>query len=318
MSRFCAEGCSRLAAILVAGLLQTAITALAAADPAKLAPAAGATKTMGGQFCWADELVYLGWRIQRNTFTGHCRLLDEDKHRQTFGSFETCLAKIEEIKRQKKLPPMKGKAVLVLGGLGDARAIPENMARFLHDRGGYMAECVAYPSLFDNIGQHAKSLDSVVRHLDGVEEINFVGHSLGNLVIRRYLGDQTNRAKGKSPDKRIKRIVMLGPPNQGAELAEKLGDYPAFIAVFGASGQQLGKRWQELKPTLATPACEFGIIAGGRGDGHGYNPLLTGDNDGIVTVASTRLPARGIFLSSTSCTSSFSFRRTCKATRWSS
>ena len=184
---------------------------------------------------------------------------------------------------------MKGKAVLVLGGLGDARAIPEDMARFLHDRGGYMAQCVAYPSLFDEVGEHAKSLDSVVRHLDGVEEINFVGHSLGNLVIRRYLGDQTNAAKGKTPDKRIKRIVMLGPPNQGAELAEKLGDYPAFIAAFGESGQQLGKRWKELKPTLATPECEFGIIAGGRGDGHGYNPLLSGDNDGIVTVASTRL-----------------------------
>ncbi len=68
------------------------------------------------------------------------------------------------------------------------------------------------------------------------------------------------------------------------------------MAVFGASGQQLGKRWAELKPTLATPSCEFGIIAGGRGDGRGYNPLLTGDNDGIVTVASTRLAGARDFL----------------------
>ena len=89
---------------------------------------------------------------------------------------------------------------------------------------------------------------------------------------------------------------MLGPPNQGAELAEKLGDNPAFIAVFGSAGQQLGKRWAELKPTLATPACEFGIIAGGRGDDHGYNPALNGDNDGIVTVASTRLAGARDFL----------------------
>jgi pimeloyl-ACP methyl ester carboxylesterase len=277
-------------------LLLTAISSLAAAESKKSAPPAITSQSLGGQYCWADELVYFGWRIQRNTFTGHCRLLDEDRRRHAFGSFETCLAKLEEIKRQKKLPPMKGKAVLVLGGLGDARAIPENMARFLHDRGGYMSQCVAYPSLFDEIGQHAKSLDSVVRHLDGVEEIDFVGHSLGNLVIRRYLGDQTDAAKGKKPDKRIKRIVMLGPPNQGAELAEKLGDYPAFIAAFGESGQQLGKRWKELKPTLTTPECEFGIIAGGRGRGDGYNPLLTGDNDGIVTVASTRLLGARDFL----------------------
>jgi hypothetical protein len=58
----------------------------------------------------------------------------------------------------------------------------------------------------------------------------------------------------------------------------------------------LSEHWRELKPTLATPACEFGIIAGGRGDGHGYNPLLSGDNDGMVTVASARLPGARDFL----------------------
>ena len=296
MSCIHGDGFTRFAFALAACIMLTHAGPMAAAEATKPSLPTAGPKTMGGQYFWADELVYFGWRIQRNTFTGHCRLLDEDHRRYTFGSFETCLAKLDEIKRQKKLPPMKGKVVLVLGGLGDARAIPENMARFLHDRGGYMAQCVAYPSLFDDIGEHAKSLDSVVRHLDGIDEIDFVGHSLGNLVIRRYLGDHTNAAKGTKPDKRIKRIVMLGPPNQGAELAEKLGDYPAFIAAFGESGQQLGKRWNELKPTLATPACEFGIIAGGRGDGRGYNPLLSGDNDGIVTVASTRLGGARDFL----------------------
>ena len=68
-----------------------------------------------------------------------------------------------------------------------------------------------------------------------------MGHSMGDLVIRRYLGDQADAAKGKTPTSGIKRIVMLGPPNQGAELAEKLGDNLAFIAIFGAAGQQLGK-----------------------------------------------------------------------------
>ena len=287
---------SRFVFGLAACLLLAMAMPLPAAEPPKVELPNIESKTLGGQYFWADELVYFGWRIQRNTLTGHCRLLDGEKRRHTYGTFEQCNAKLEAIKHEKHLPPMKGKAVLVLGGLGDPRAIPEVMAKFLHDHGGYMAECVAYPSLFDDIGSHAKSLDSVLRHLDGIEEINFVGHSMGNLVIRRYLGDQTDAATGRKPDKRIKRIVMLGPPNQGAELAEKLGDNPAFIAVFGSAGQQLGKRWAELKPTLATPACEFGIIAGGRGDGHGYNPLLDGDNDGIVTVASTRLAGARDFL----------------------
>ncbi len=209
------------ACLLLAVTLPT--TPLSAANPPQVELPNIESKTAGGQYFWADELVYFGWRIQRNTFTGHCRLLDEEKRRYAYGTFEQCHSKLEEIKRQKGLPAMKGKAVLVLGGLGDARVIPENMAKFLHDRGGYMAACVAYPSLFDDIGRHAQSLDSVVRNLDGIAEINFVGHSMGNLVIRRYLGDQTDIATGKRPDPRIKRIVMLGPPNQGAELAEKAG-----------------------------------------------------------------------------------------------
>ena len=155
---------SRLVASLAACCLLAMVGPLAAAGLKDELPNIP-SKTMGGQYCWADELVYFGWRIQRNTFTGHCRLLDGEKRRQTYGTFAQCQTKLEEIKRQRKLPPMKGKAVLVLGGLGDPRVIPEGMAQFLQGQ-GYMSACVAYPSLFDDIGQHAKALDSVVRHLD--------------------------------------------------------------------------------------------------------------------------------------------------------
>jgi hypothetical protein len=47
--------------------------------------------------------------------------------------------------------------------------------------------------------------------------------------------------------------------------------------------------WKELEPKLATPQFDFGILAGGRGDGRGYNPLISGDDDAVVTVESTRL-----------------------------
>jgi hypothetical protein len=48
---------------------------------------------------------------------------------------------------------------------------------------------------------------------------------------------------------------------------------------------------------LATPQFEFGIISGGKQDGHGYNPLLSGDNDMVVTVEETRLAGARDFLS---------------------
>jgi hypothetical protein len=37
------------------------------------------------------------------------------------------------------------------------------------------------------------------------------------------------------------------------------------------------------------PTFQFGIIAGGKSDGKGYNPLLPGDNDGIISVDTTQL-----------------------------
>src|SRR5437764_11506322 len=67
-----------------------------------------ATPTLGGMQFWGDKLFFHQWRIQRNVFTGHCRLLDADLRRHAWGSFAQCQAKLEEIKRTGKLPPMQG------------------------------------------------------------------------------------------------------------------------------------------------------------------------------------------------------------------
>ena len=90
-------------------------------------------------------------------------------------------------------------------------------------------------------------------------------------------------------------MVMLGPPNQGAEMARAFADVRLFHMVAGASASQLSREWDDLEQKLTTPSCEFGIIAGGRGTVKGYNPLLGVDNDMVVTVESTRLPGAADF-----------------------
>src|SRR5687767_120728 len=55
------------------------------------------TKTSGGRCFWGDELLFRDWRIQRNVLTGHCRLLDGDDRRQTWGDLETCRAALDDI-----------------------------------------------------------------------------------------------------------------------------------------------------------------------------------------------------------------------------
>jgi pimeloyl-ACP methyl ester carboxylesterase len=245
--------------------------------------------TLGGKQFWADELFFHDWHIQRNVFTGHYRLLSGANLRHAWGSFDECRAKLDIIKNKRRLPPMDGPAVVVLHGLFRTPSAMNKMCRYLREQGGYSVFNVSYASTRGAVADHARSLAGVIESLEGIDQIHFVAHSLGNLVIRHYLADHTEPQKGMLPDARIKRMVMLGPPNRGARMAEALAKVGALHLVGGASATQLSRSWDALEAKLTTPNFEFGILAGGRGTDKGYNPLLGQDNDMVVSVTSTRL-----------------------------
>jgi pimeloyl-ACP methyl ester carboxylesterase len=297
-----------------ADLLQTicvlAAVALAAAATAGCEPSSAKSDsaampfpmpTLGGKQFWADELFFHQWRIQRNVLSGHCRLLDENNFRHASGSFDECRARLQQIKVQRQLPPMQGKAVILLHGLGRTRSSMSKLGKYLEEQGGYTVFNVAYPSTRRDVAGHAQSLARIIENLEGIEEIDFVAHSMGNIVIRRYLADRAAKRPAlaggdRPPAPPIKRFVMLAPPNHASLLALALGDNTLFQAVMGATSREVGRDWDKLADTLATPACEFGIIAGGKGDGRGYNPLLAGDNDGTISVDTTRLAGASDFV----------------------
>src|SRR5258705_13538344 len=65
----------------------------------------------------------------------------------------------------------------------------------------------------------------------GIEgSIHFVGHSMGGLLARAYLG--------KYRPKRLGRVVMLGTPIGGSEIADRLKNVKAYPACFGPAEQQ--------------------------------------------------------------------------------
>ena len=263
------------------------IKAEAEAAARRLADLNVPTKTNSLKLFWADEHYFHDWHIQRNVFTGHYRLLDGGERRLAWGSFDHCRAELDKIKKEQRLPPMTGKAVVLLHGLASTPFSMRSMASYLQ-KANYKTFNVCYPSSRGGIDEHSTTLARVIGSLEGIEEINFVAHSLGNIVVRRYLAMQTDPAKDRRPDPRIKRIVMLTPPNHGAHLAAKL--VPAdLLGVAGDAAEQVGPGWKEFEKKLITPQVEFGILAGGRGDGKGYNILLPGDNDSVITVATTRL-----------------------------
>ena len=247
--------------------------------------------TLGGRFIWSDEVVDHGWRIQKHAVIGHYRLLDDSDRRQAFGSFDTCLAKLNEEKKAQNFPPNPKDVVIVLHGLGAGRQFMEGLAEYLEENGNLATINVGYPSTMEDVDAYAASLDSVIRHLDGVERVSFVAHSMGNIVIRRYLNNMSRLDPAMRPPVEFKRMVMISPPNHGAELADAWADNKLVEAVAGKPLDQLApsKGWPELEKQLSTPDFPFGVIVGGRGDAEGYLDAIPGDDDSLLSIETSKL-----------------------------
>ncbi len=243
--------------------------------------------TLGGMQFWGDVCYFQGYRIQRHVFTGHFRLLDKNNRRYQSGTIEDCQKTLKQIQAANDLHPDTGHAVIYLHGIGrTSRSMRPILNAMPKD--GYVHVPFEYPSTRVPIQQAAGYLHSLIESLTDVSRISFVVHSMGGLVVRRYLQDHR--------DPRIHRMVMLGTPNSGAELADMLKRNLIFQTVYGPAGQELVTDPNGTIGSLPTPDFEFGIIAGGKGDERGFNPLLPGDDDGTVTIASTRLAGATDFL----------------------
>jgi pimeloyl-ACP methyl ester carboxylesterase len=270
-----------------------------AAVVATPAPLNLAWRTLGGEQLWSDVLVYGAWRIQRNELTGHFRLLDANDVRRAWGSREQCQTEFDRLRRANVIPPLAGRAVITLHGFGRSRDHMAAIGRQLCESGQFTSINVSYSSTRGAIDDHAESLAQVIQGLEGIHEIHFVCHSLGNLVVRRYLGEASASEPRWPLDSRLKRMVMLGPPNNGARvatlIAELLHDNELARFLAGPSAWQMARQWDEASKHLATPGFEFGILAGGYGDNRGLNLLLEGDDDLVVAVNETRLPGAADF-----------------------
>ena len=249
------------------------------------------TKTLGGAQFWTDVIHRSGWRVQENAVTGHFRLINPKDVRFAWGSRSACEAALEQQIKKLGIPAHRGHVVILLHGLMRTHRSMKPTATHLESELNCETIIVQYASSREVVAQHARALKSIIDHLGpDVTRIDFVAHSLGNLVIRHYLGDETDPETGRQGDPRIKRMVMLGPPNQGSQFARLLKSSLLFRSVAGASGAQLSAHWEQLKPRLATPEFQFGIVAGAQeNDRQVSNLLLRGRDDFTVRLKETRL-----------------------------
>ena len=273
-----------LTCALAASLLATPLVALAKDD----APWNLPTPTMGGTQLWRDAHVFAGWRIQENVLTGHFRLLDSEDIRRAWGSYTQCKERLDDLKRIEDIQPPGKHLVLLVHGILRSTGTFTALEKALIGT-GFDAVAISYPSSRGTIEEHAEGLARLLDRQEGTETVSFVTHSMGGLVVRHLLardGEWKRRIE-------VRRIVLIAPPNRGSAIARVLKDIPAYRLIYGEAGQQLTPAEVSRAPVLEHP---FAIIAGGKGDGRGFNPLLPGDDDGTVRLAETRLEGATDFL----------------------
>ena len=247
-----------------------------------------AWKTTGGMQFWTDHLYRDGYRVQQNAVTGHWRLLNPDNVRLGWGNRANCESVLERKNPKSGTKQNMKSTVVLLHGLMRTRTSMTSLAKELQDQSFPDVIRFSYASTRRSIADHASALQEVLNDLPEKTELRFVGHSMGNIVVRHMLKD----LEKSDPQKllpRCKSMVMLGPPNQGALIAKRLAPTGIFGWVTGAGGLELGPDWQKLEKNLATPPFPFAIVAGDVSAQPIQNPLTTGSGDFVVSVEEAKL-----------------------------
>lgn len=249
--------------------------------------------TLGGKQIWTDHVWRDGWSVQQNVLTGHWRVLDPNNVRHAWGSRAACDAYLQQQRLSGDIAGQR--AIVLLHGLMRSASSMEELEESLSKTLEVPIINFEYASTRDSIGEHAAALRELIAGLPGDTRLSFVGHSMGNIVIRHAIGDW-QRADDRGTLQRIEHVVMLGPPNQGAAIARQLSKSRVFGWVTGQAGMELGPQWSEFEDKLAVPPCPFGIVAGHLPESTFQNPLVDGASDFVVRVDEAHLAGEADFL----------------------
>jgi triacylglycerol lipase len=179
----------------------------------------------------------------------------------------------------------KNECVILLHGLGRTKYSLAKLESEL--RSDYDVVNISYPSRKHTIEELAKIAvgGSLAKCLDSCSKVHFVTHSLGGILVRQYLSEHHVHKLGN--------VVMLGPPNQGSELADFFSKSPFLERLFGnvsgPAGKQLGTTADSIPNLLGEVDFSLGVIAGTRNYNFVYSKIIPNQSDGKVSVSSSKV-----------------------------
>jgi triacylglycerol esterase/lipase EstA (alpha/beta hydrolase family) len=176
------------------------------------------------------------------------------------------------------LKPASKETVVLIHGLWFSGYILFVLARRLR-RQGFAVYTFSYPSVRADLRVNAARLARFLDTLDA-DIVHLVGHSLGGILIRALFHHYPQHKPG--------RIVTLGTPHGGSQVAKHLRQYAFWRWVMGKGVTNL---LDGLPQGWPPPTREIGTIGGNKSIGLGrilYRPLAS-PNDGLVSVEESSL-----------------------------
>ncbi len=138
-----------------------------------------------------------------------------------------------------------------------------------------------YPSTTKPLGEliEAEPPVSIAKCRDR-KPIHFVTHSMGGVIMRGYLA--------KHEVDNLGRLVLIAPPNRGSELVDTLMQVPGLEWLNGPAGAALSADIDSIPNTISDADAQYGVIAGDLSLNPLFSSLLPGEDDGKVSVESTK------------------------------
>jgi hypothetical protein len=155
-------------------------------------------------------------------------------------------------------------------------------------REGFSVFNLNYPSRKKSIEELGKFVREQIQSNEekGIK-LDFVTHSMGGIILRYIMK--------VDPLPNLGRVVMLGPPNQGSEVVDRLSKLKIF-KLMGPASLQLGTSSDGFVNTLGKVDFDLGIIAGNRSINPFLSFLISGPDDGKVSVERTKVIGMNDFM----------------------